>query len=208
MDNKTYTVYKHTTPTGKVYVGITKQKPTRRWQAGHGYESGARFKYAVQKHGWNNITHEVIESGLNKAEAKAREIYYIKLYDSTNPEKGYNVSPGGDKQIITEEQKLKISATLTGRKLPRETREKMSASRLGHTTSNNTKEKIAASLKRPVVQISFLGEFVRRWDGAIDAAIYLRNRDAKANIMKAAKGQIKSAYGFRWKYEDEFNAAD
>lgn len=30
-----YTVYKHTTPSGKVYIGITGQKPERRWQNGN-----------------------------------------------------------------------------------------------------------------------------------------------------------------------------
>lgn len=26
-----YSVYKHTSPSGKVYIGITKQKPVKRW---------------------------------------------------------------------------------------------------------------------------------------------------------------------------------
>lgn len=32
-----YCVYKHTSPSGKVYIGITNQKPTRRWREGEGY---------------------------------------------------------------------------------------------------------------------------------------------------------------------------
>lgn len=34
-----YTVYKHTTPSGKVYIGITKQKPWQRWNNGNGYKN-------------------------------------------------------------------------------------------------------------------------------------------------------------------------
>lgn len=30
----TYTVYKHTSPNGKVYIGITKLSVERRWQEG------------------------------------------------------------------------------------------------------------------------------------------------------------------------------
>lgn len=33
-----YTVYKHTSPSGKVYIGITKKKPEYRWNHGRGYK--------------------------------------------------------------------------------------------------------------------------------------------------------------------------
>ena len=33
-----YCVYKHTSPSGKVYVGITKLKPKYRWNNGKGYK--------------------------------------------------------------------------------------------------------------------------------------------------------------------------
>lgn len=32
-----YIVYKHTTPCGKVYIGITSKTPSQRWQNGKGY---------------------------------------------------------------------------------------------------------------------------------------------------------------------------
>lgn len=32
-----YTVYKHTFPNGKIYIGITKQAPSKRWRNGTGY---------------------------------------------------------------------------------------------------------------------------------------------------------------------------
>ena len=32
-----WTVYKHTFPDGKVYIGITGMKPEKRWSDGHGY---------------------------------------------------------------------------------------------------------------------------------------------------------------------------
>ena len=33
-----YSVYKHTFPNGKVYIGITKQNPLKRWRNGTGYK--------------------------------------------------------------------------------------------------------------------------------------------------------------------------
>lgn len=37
MQDKRYYLYRHTTPSGKVYIGITCQKPENRWNNGRGY---------------------------------------------------------------------------------------------------------------------------------------------------------------------------
>lgn len=60
-----YVVYKHTTPSGKVYVGITGQKPARRWQNGYGYKDNEHFYRAIRKYGWENIKHEIVCAGLS-----------------------------------------------------------------------------------------------------------------------------------------------
>lgn len=92
-----YTVYKHTTPSGKVYVGITKQNPKKRWQNGNGYKKNEYFYRAILKYGWKNIEHEIIcQAPMSAAQAGAVEKSFIALYDSTNPDKGYNHSIGGD----------------------------------------------------------------------------------------------------------------
>ena len=46
-----YTVYKHTSPSGKVYIGITCRKPKYRWNNGKGYkEKDQRLFYnAIKK---------------------------------------------------------------------------------------------------------------------------------------------------------------
>ena len=36
MDN--FTIYKHTSPSGRCYIGITKYKPKYRWNNGKGYK--------------------------------------------------------------------------------------------------------------------------------------------------------------------------
>lgn len=90
-----YIVYKHISPSGKVYIGITRQKVTKRWQAGGGYSYNIHFINAIKKYGWNNFVHEILYEGLSETEAKEKEIEMISFYDSTNRNKGYNVSPGG-----------------------------------------------------------------------------------------------------------------
>lgn len=91
-----YTVYKHTTPSGKVYIGITGQKPEQRWQNGNGYKNNEHFYRAILKYDWENIEHDVLCDGLTKQQACDKEIELIAKYDSTNRDKGYNNSYGGE----------------------------------------------------------------------------------------------------------------
>lgn len=109
-----YILYKHTSPSKKVYIGITKRLPEQRYNYGHGYRGNPHFFNAIKKYGWNNFSHEVLESGLSEEEAKKREIELISLYDSTNPSKGYNRSPGGDLLSVDSIQKIAITRKTNG----------------------------------------------------------------------------------------------
>ena len=91
-----FCVYKHTAPDGKVYIGITGRDPTERWANGKGYTGQRRFYNAIKKYGWETFSHEILAEDLTEEEAKEQEIALIALYDSTDPQKGYNVSKGGD----------------------------------------------------------------------------------------------------------------
>ena len=92
-----YFLYKHTNLiNGKVYIGITKQKPKRRWHNGAGYKNNKYFYSAIQKYGWNNFEHKILFEKLDFDEANNKEIQLIKKYDSTNRKKGYNIHTGGD----------------------------------------------------------------------------------------------------------------
>lgn len=92
-----YFLYKHTNLiNNKVYIGITKQKPNRRWHNGAGYKNNKYFYNAIQKYGWENFKHEILFENLNFEEANKKEVELIKKYDSTNREKGYNIHTGGD----------------------------------------------------------------------------------------------------------------
>lgn len=45
-----YSVYMHTTPNNKKYIGITKQKPVKRWQNGGGYKNQPLMWKAIKKY--------------------------------------------------------------------------------------------------------------------------------------------------------------
>lgn len=91
---KTYCIYKHTLPNQKVYIGQTCDI-SHRWRASS-YVGNSFFYNAIQKYGWENITHEILENNLTLDEANEREKYYIALYQATNSEYGYNLRIGGD----------------------------------------------------------------------------------------------------------------
>nr|DAX89410.1 MAG TPA: intron associated endonuclease [Caudoviricetes sp.] len=92
---KDYKVYIHISPSKKVYIGITHQNFCKRFQNGKGYNRQKYFYSAIKKYGWNNFEHKILEDNLTYREAIEKEKYYIDVYNSTNPECGYNVSSGG-----------------------------------------------------------------------------------------------------------------
>lgn len=125
MGCASYSVYKHTTPSGKTYIGITTQKPEERWRKGNGYRTQV-FWSAVKKYGWENISHEILHTGLTKAEAEEKEIELIGIYKSNDKRFGYNVENGGNTAgTHSEETKKKISQANKGRIFSEETKKKM-----------------------------------------------------------------------------------
>lgn len=95
-DDKVFSVYKHTAPNGKVYIGITRQNASRRWQNGYGYKTQKYFYKAITKYGWDSFKHEVLETSLTEKEACEKEQFYIKKFKSNDPHYGYNITQGGD----------------------------------------------------------------------------------------------------------------
>ena len=158
-EEKKYIVYKHTSPSGKVYIGITsKENPEERWKPnGNGYYKNSHLQNAIKKYKWENFEHEVLFQGLTKDEACQKEIELIALYDSTNTDKGYNNSLGGEINIPSEETRKKMSEIakarfsdptkhpLFGKHLSEETKKKLSEAP-GHYTKE-TREKISAFMK-------------------------------------------------------------
>lgn len=144
-----YTVYKHTCPNGKVYIGITQQNIELRWRnSGQGY-IGQRFYRAILKYGWDNIKHEILFTDLTKEEACQKEIELIIEYRSNNPKYGYNGSLGGEGFLgvepwnkgghIYEETKEKLRRANYGKKASEETRKKMSEKLRGNQNAKGNK---------------------------------------------------------------------
>lgn len=82
---------------GKVYIGQTIQPIENRWKNGSGYKTCTYFYNAIQKYGWENFDHLILEQNENwtQEELDNKEKEYILLFKSNNPQFGYNISEGG-----------------------------------------------------------------------------------------------------------------
>ena len=146
---ESYIVYKHTSPSGKVYVGITKQTPNGRWKNGIGYKSSPHFLSAIQKYGWENMKHEIIFSGLTKEDACEKEQELIALLKATDRRYGYNERAGGEIGAFhSEAVRKKISESILRyfREHP-EAKENLSRKHSGYKHTDEAKAKMSAAAK-------------------------------------------------------------
>ena len=229
---KTYTVYKHTAPNGKVYIGITSQKDVRRrWQYGYGYRSQERFARAIQKYGWGAFAHEVLFTGLTKEEAEQKEILLISQYKSTDPAHGYNIENGGNvfgshsletRQKISEAQlgpknhMYGKPSPMRGKKATPEQVQKNRESHLGQPSfwkGKSLPEDAKEKLRKPKTE-----EHKRKLSEAksvpvvcVETGQVFKSGKAAAefigisrgSIAHAVKGERKTAGGYHWQLAKE-----
>lgn len=175
-EDKRWCVYCHTNKeNGKKYIGITCQRPEVRWKAGSPYKKNSHFWRAIQKYGWyDGFDHEIIALGLTEEEACELEINFINMYDTTNPDKGYNQTTGGETSFkLSDESRQKMrdnhydcskdNNPFYGKHHSKETRDKISNARKGRFCGENsplygthpseeTKKKMSESAKtRPTI---------------------------------------------------------
>ena len=98
---KTWTIYCHIhVESGRKYVGLTKQTMESRWKK-HIYTAksskGGRWHFpnAIRKYGPEAFSHTILETCSSLEEANLAEQKWIEKFDSRNPEKGFNLAPGG-----------------------------------------------------------------------------------------------------------------
>lgn len=94
------TIYLHRNKiNNKIYIGQTIQSLNGRWKNGKGYNEKNQpyFYYAIQKYGWDNFEHIILEQNENwtQEELNIKEKEYIAKYQANNPQYGYNISEGG-----------------------------------------------------------------------------------------------------------------
>lgn len=207
-----YTVYVHTCPNGKRYVGMTKLKPAYRWNDGKGYDHCTDFYSAIMEFGWRNISHEIIENKLTKEEAESLERRMIEFYRSNDPRYGYNSHSGGisggKANSVTKSRMSKaqsgINNPMFGRHLSDEAKEAIAKTKRGKPLTEECKRKLGEVLggvknpaAKPVFQYDKDMNFIREWH-YIRAA---RNATGANNIWACCVGKLKTSGGYVWRYE-------
>lgn len=202
-----YKVYKYTSPSNKIYIGITcKTLACRARYNGCGYDGCAAFERAIKKYGWNNFQCEILAQDLTEEEAKRLEKYYIKLYDSTNPEKGYNITKGGDGTALFDEKEI-VSLWNKGLKVS-EIIEQVGC--CSETIKNilsangiDGKERIKRSAgkyhQKQVYQFDKQGNFLNSYESVAEAE--RQTKVHHSNIVNVCNGKRKSAGGYKWSYD-------
>lgn len=136
--------------------------------------------------------------------------------------RGYKLSYETKKKISksnkgkhrSDETKKKISESSKGKHLSEEHKIKISESMKGKNAywygkhhSEEHKRKISESmkgkpktkLKKPIIQYSKSGDFIKEWNSLSEAAEYFNK--SPGNISICLKGRNNSAYGYVWKYK-------
>lgn len=105
---KNYCIYMHKNKiNGKIYIGQSCNLNVR-WHP-ISYKDCSYFYNAIQKYGWDNFEHVILEDSLSIEEADQKEKYYIEKYNTLNRDYGYNLKSGGNSgYVLSAETRQKI----------------------------------------------------------------------------------------------------
>ena len=192
-----YTVYKLTSPSNKVYIGITSRSVKQRWNNGIGYKKCPAMNNAIKKYGWENIKKEILLENTTESEAKTLETLLIKLHRSNESKYGYNLTEGGDGSRgyhPSEETRKKRSESLKGRKYPN--RKRVLSEKERKRLSDNFK-----GTNNPLARKVICLETLKVYDTATQA----REETGATKITDCCKHYYKhkSSNVLHWEYYDE-----
>ena len=102
----------------KVYIGqsinLQRRKTDHIRDLNKNRNHNNHFQNAWNKYGEENFIFEIIHVVDDSDELNKLETYYIDLYDSTNPDKGYNYTRGGDNPSVSELYRQEMKVKLRG----------------------------------------------------------------------------------------------
>ena len=210
------TIYKLTSPSGKIYIGQTTNLKDRKrcLYNPNKYYSGHKLDNAIKKYGIENFKYEIVvqiemeDRFLLREHLDILEMQYIEKFDSYN--NGYNMTLGGSGSkgcFQTEESKKKISEKTKGRKgsmlgkhLTEKQRKKVSEFAktrtgdknpfYGKVHSEEAKKKIGLANGVSVIQMDLEGNIIKEFSTAKEAALFFNKPRANSEIIKVCKGYV------------------
>lgn len=107
-----YSVYKITSPSGRVYIGQTKDVKKRFTSYRNCKPTQALIRRSIMKYGYNEHTFEILLEDLTKTEADDNEIQLIKSFKDEKI--SLNIADGGYTDIGASRKRAVVKLTLEG----------------------------------------------------------------------------------------------
>ena len=198
---------------GKIYVGQS-ISIERRWRE-HKTEYlnpknsayNCALYQAIRKYNINNFSFEVLEQ-CSEEKLNEREVYWIDFYNSYRT--GYNMTPGGEQfRLFNSENVFRFwNAGFTIKEIAKIINcSKTTVGNYLHSYNISTDDihiRGNAYKAKPVLQYSLDGKFISKYP-SIRRALRSLGIDGSdtANISKACRQELASAYGYLWKFEND-----
>lgn len=175
----------------KKYIGqTTKTLEFRKAKHLNDRNRNYHFYNAIRLYGKDSFRWEVIDQSDSKTELNEKESYWIAFYETTDPQKGYNMTFGGEGGIPTEEVRKKISRAALG-----------NTRNLGRFPSVETKKRISESRlegKNPIARAVLCTETNEVFP-TITLAAFSYNMFPQS-VYQCCIGKHKTAGGYHWQY--------
>lgn len=207
---KKYIIYLHKNKINhKCYVGQTCQKPEQRWgRNGQGYYQQSYFYRAIQKYGWDNFEHIILETDIDETHVDERECFWAGYYHALAPE-GYCLSVGKNNVTIQSQNSFENRSKASKEKWQSiDYREKVVQGRkeMWSTSSKELQDKMLANLDRSGAGGKARSKKVECIETHM---IYNSTREAErltginhCNISQVCTGKRKTAGKLHWRYID------
>lgn len=134
-----------------------------------------------------------------KTKAKISKTLRGRMFSDEHKRKIGNSNRGN---ICSEESKRKMSKSQMGVSISEESKRKISKYHLGRKTSEETKAKMSSSstLKRPIIQFTLDGKFIKEWNSATEAGVFIVGKK-RSSISSCVRNKTNTAYGFKWEFK-------
>lgn len=184
--------------------------------------SGKIFKLALKKYGRKNFTREILGFAKSKDELNNLEVFYIKKYDATNPEIGYNILQGGNLSALGIDKVKVFQYDLDGNFIEEfpsikkaSLKTNISESNIAHCSKNNKTafntqwfreykgEKINPyenSKWKKVNKYDLFGKFIKNYKSLVEAT-----EDTglvTQSITACINGKMSRAGDYIWKFDE------
>ena len=212
-----YRVYKLTSPENKVYIGYTGQTMERRMKNGY-HRLDKTFvppiAKAINKFGQDSFRIEILCDHLTLEGAWKLEDWFIRYYDSMNPEKGYNRVSGGAAwgRSISDEFRRDVSKTLLKRyeNDPSLSLKNQKSKKKMHENRPEMREAVRQTMKRKAKE-GLLDGFVHASGNprpviCVETGVLYRSQNnaeqltGLGNIHKACHGHNHTCGGMHWRF--------